>query len=89
MEKEISNKYNINEELYCYNQHDNMIMKIKVFSITYDKDHENLIRYNYIYTEDMLFDTYDDAFMFARICIKEHMEHLINELKEGDYDGRK
>lgn len=89
MGKEISNKYNINEELYCYNKIENKIIKIKVYAVTFDKDNDNVIKYNYFYPENEVFDTYEDAFMFARICIKEHMEHLINELKEGDYDGRK
>ena len=89
MEKEISNKYSINEEVYYYRAKDNKIIKIKIYAITYDKDNEKIIRYNYFYPEDELYDTYDDAFMYARMYLKEHMNDLINELKEGDYDGRK
>lgn len=89
MEKEITNKYNINEELYFYHPNENKIIKIKVFAVTYDCDRDNTIKYNFKYDEDILFDTYDDAFMYARMYIKDKMNNLINELEEGDYDGRK
>ena len=92
--KEISNKYSINEELFFYDKNNNKIKTLKVFAITYDEDSKpKTIKYNYLFNEDELFDTFDDAFTYARWYLSGVYNRLTNELKnqskEGDYhDGK-
>lgn len=79
----VRNKYLINDELYAYDSAKNVIEKIVVFAVTYEKD-EGSCRYNYKYYEDSLFYEYDDAFKFARKYLSNKFNEYLNKLKGGD-----
>ena len=79
----VRNKYFISDELYAYDFTKNIIEKIVVFAITYEKN-EGCPKYNYKYYEDSLFYEYDDAFKYARKCLSDKFIKYLNELKGGD-----
>lgn len=79
----VRNKFFISDELYAYDSAKNIIEKIVVFAITYEKN-EGCVKYNYKYYEDSLFYDYDDAFKFARKYLSNKFTEYLNKLKGGD-----
>lgn len=79
----VRNKYFISDELYAYDSAKNVIVKIVVFAITYEKN-EGCPKYNYKYYEDSLFYEYEDAFAYARKYLSKKFEEKLNKLKGGD-----
>ena len=84
----ITNLYNINDDVFYYDEKNNRIIPIIIYSITYEERIVNDdfiidIRYNGAYLETELFGKYEDCFKYARERIYQSMEKLLNKLKEG------
>ena len=79
----VINNYFISDELYAYDFTKNIIEKIVVFAITYEKN-EGTCKYNYKYYEDSLFYEYEDAFKYARKYLSNKFTEYLNKLKGGD-----
>lgn len=79
----VRNKYFISDVVYAYDSAKNIIEKIVIFAITYEKN-EGCPKYNYKYYEDSLFYEYDDAFKFARKYLSNKFTEYLNKLKGGD-----
>lgn len=79
----VRNKYFISDVVYAYDSAKNIIEKIVIFAITYEKN-EGCCKYNYKYYEDSLFYEYDDAFKYARKYLSNKFNEYLNKLKGGD-----
>ena len=85
-EKNVYNKYDINDVVYTYNTNINKIEKITVFAITLSET-DTEVTYNYKYLEHEVFAVYDDAFKYARQCLYAFYMQLEEELKTNSKEG--
>lgn len=85
---DITNLYNIADNVFYYDEKNNRIIEIIIYSITYEERIVNDefirdIRYNGAYLETELFGKYEDCFKYAREKIYQSLDKLLKDLKEG------